>query len=61
MHNEEYNRIWMQILYQTNMVWIHPALIFKSISAWNVDAEHDDVDENTVNVVEDCAWHDTGF
>lgn len=43
------------------MVRIHPALIFKSISAWNVDAEYDDVDENTVNVVEDCAWHNTGF
>lgn len=45
----------------SDMVWIHPAFIFKSISAWNVDAEHDDVDENTVNVVEDCAWHNAGF
>lgn len=53
MHNGECNRTWMQMLYQINMVWFHPALI-------NL-FQHEDVDEKTVNVVENFAWHNTGF
>lgn len=47
MQNEECDRIQTQIQYQTSKVLFHPALI-------NL-FQHEDVDENTINVVEDFA------